>query len=369
MAMNGCIHQSGALGRSRMRRREALRYLSALAASTACLPSLHAAPPQKKCGMGLVVYVCRFHAKWLRSQAANRDLNQPIEFLQHCHQLGAGGGQIALYGLSDDQRKQLRTLTADLNLFVEGIVAPPSDRRDVDRFSRQVKSSAEAGADVLRTVVMPGRRYERFTTLEEFKEYEARARRMLELAAPVMEKERVHLAVENHKDQRSDERVALFEHIESEYVGACLDTGNSFALLEDPLTTVAMLGPWTKTVHLKDQGLQPSPDGFLLGDIPLGQGAFDLPAIVTAVRKHKPDVRFCLELITRDPLQVNCLKDQYWSTMPTVPGSELARTLRTVRQHEAKLARVSDLSLEQQVEVEDGNVRESIEYARDVLKI
>ena len=130
-----------------------------------------------------------------------------------------------------------------------------------------------------------------------------------------------------------------------------------------------MLGPWTKTVHLKDQGLQPSPDGFLLGDIPLGQGAFDLPAIVTAVRKHKPDVRFCLELITRDPLQVNCLKDQYWSTMPTVPGSELARTLRTVRQHEAKLARVSDLSLEQQVEVEDGNVRESIEYARDVLKI
>lgn len=351
-----------------MGRRKALRHLSALAASAVCLPSLQAAPP-KKCGMGLVVYVCRFRAKCLRSQAGERDLNQPIEFLRHCHELGAGGAQIALYGLSDDERKQLRTFTTDQNLFVEGIISPPTDQRDVKRFRRQVKSSAEAGAKVLLTVVMPGRRYERFKTLEEFKEYEARARRMLELAAPVMEKERVQLAVENHKDQRSDERVALFEHIGSEYVGACLDTGNSFALLEDPLETVKMLAPWTKTVHLKDQGLQSSPNGFLLGDIPLGQGAFDLPSLVNAVREQKPDVRFCLELITRDPLQVNCLNDQYWSTMPSVPGSELARTLRTVRQHEARLARVNDLTLEQQVEVEDANVRESIEYARDVLKI
>ncbi len=61
---------------------------------------------------------------------------------------------------------------------------------------------------------------------------------MLEQAAPLAEKHRIPLAVENHKDHRDAQRIALFEHISSEFVGACVDTGNSFALLEDPLETV-----------------------------------------------------------------------------------------------------------------------------------
>jgi hypothetical protein len=36
------------------------------------------------------------------------------------------------------------------------------------------------------------------------------------------------------------------------------------------------LAPFAFSVHLKDQALQSYEDGFLLGDIPLGQGSFDL---------------------------------------------------------------------------------------------
>ena len=85
---------------------------------------------------------------------------------------------------------------------------------------------------------------ETFESLAEFRRFEERGRRALERAAPIAEKHRVAIAVENHKDHRNDERVALFEHISSEFVGACVDTGNSVALLEDPVDTVTALAPW-----------------------------------------------------------------------------------------------------------------------------
>ena len=126
---------------------------------------------------------------------------------------------------------------------------------------------------------------------------------MLERAAPIVERYRVPLAVENHKDQRIDERVALYEHVDSEFVGACVDTGNSFALLDGAYESIEALAPFAFTVHLKDQALREYENGFLLGDIPLGQGSFDLKRMVASIRKAQPKVRFALELITRDPLK------------------------------------------------------------------
>jgi len=159
----------------------------------------------------------------------------------------------------------------------------------------------------------------------------ATGRRMLELAAPVVTKHRVRLAVENHKGQRIEERIALFKHLDCEFIGACLDTGNSFALLDGAYEPIEALAPYAFTVHLKDQALREYKDGFLLGDIPLGQGAFDLKQMVEVIRKAKPRIRFALELITRDALKVPCLTEKFWATMPAVPGSEQHRACRRDR--------------------------------------
>jgi sugar phosphate isomerase/epimerase len=253
-------------------------------------------------------------------------------------------------------------------MFIDAVVAPPADKSDVGRFEAEIRTAAAVGVQAARTVVMPGRRYERFSSLAEFREFEQRGQRMLELAAPIVERHRVPLAVENHKDQRNDERVALFKHIDSEFVGACVDTGNSFGLLEDPIETVEALAPWAKTVHLKDQAVQEYKDGFLLGDIPLGQGCFDLRRMIQILRTAQPKIRFALELITRDALKVPCLTDVYWATMPTVPGSDLARTMRIVRQRSAKsLQQVSALEIKEQVSLEDANVAASLTFARENL--
>jgi len=318
--------------------------------------------------MGLVTYCCRLRRDKLRRDDPKFDLYEPAAFLEHCRTLGAGGMQIDLGVRDAKYTTALREAAEKHALYIEGIVSLPRDKQDVGRFDAELATAKAAGARAARTVIMSGRRYEEFDSLEAFRQADARGRRMLELAAPMAEKHKLPLAVENHKDHRNRQRVALLEHIASEYVGACVDTGNSLALLEDPIGTVEALAPWAHSVHLKDQAVRETTDGFLLGDIPLGQGILDLKRIVEILRTKKPGIRFSLELITRDPLKVPCLTDRYWATFPDVPASELARMMRAVRAGASdKLQQVNTLSPDEQVALEDANVRASLDYARRAL--
>lgn len=350
-------------------RRTALRYLGGLAAVAATgWPAAIAADERRSTGLGLVAYDCAFRRQWLRRQNPQFDLFEPLTFLKHCQQLGAGGMQISLGMLGDERVRELRDFADQHELYIDAIVAPPKDEGDLARFEAEIRTAAEVGVQAARTVIMHGRRYEQFKSLAEFRESEARGKQMLELAAPVVEKHRVRLAVENHKDQRIDERVALYKELASEFIGACVDTGNSFALLDDPIETIEALAPFAFAVHLKDQAVREYDDGFLLGDIALGAGSFDLQQMVEILQAAKPQIRFSLELITRDPLKIPCLSEQYFKTLPDVPGSDLARTMRFVRAHRAEnLQHVSSLPLEKQVELEDANIAASLAYARTKL--
>jgi len=306
----------------------------------------------------------------MKQHQADIDLFEPLTFLQHCHELGAGGMQANLGVMSPREIEALRGFAQQHELFIDGIVRPPKDRNDLGRFEAEITTARDVGVQAVRTTIIPGRRYERFKSLQEFRVFEQRGRTMLELAAPVVEKHRVPFAVENHKDQRLDERIALLKHLDSEFIGACIDTGNSFALLDGAYEPVEALAPYAFSVHLKDQALSPYDEGFLLGDIPLGQGSFDLKRMVASIRAAKPDVRFSLELITRDALKVPCLTEAFYATMPSLPATALARTLSFVNRHSVTdMQEVSGLTLGEQVRLEDANVAESIRYAGEELQL
>jgi sugar phosphate isomerase/epimerase len=301
---------------------------------------------------------------------ASTDLSQPESFLAHAHALQCGGIQVGLGIMDGTRASAIREEASKLGMFIEAIVKLPSDKFDRERFEGEVKSAVAAGALAARTTMLPGRRYEFFESMEHYRQFDQKGRQSVELAAPIVEKHRLPLAIENHKDHRATERVALFTAISSEYVGACVDTGNSFALLEDPDQTVEALAPWAMSVHLKDQAIAPHEQGFLLGDIPLGKGFLDLPRMVKTLREAKPKIRFCLELITRDPLIVPVLESKYWRTFPDLPASDLARTMRNVREHGREtLPQVTGLTPQQGVELEDRNIRESLDYSRTVLQL
>jgi hypothetical protein len=91
--------------------------------------------------------------------------------------------------------------------------------------------------------------------------------------------------------------------------------------------------------------------------------------MVRVLREARPEVRFNLEVIARNPLRVPVLTPRYWATMSGVPATDLARTLRTVRAKAPRgpLPMVSSLPLEQQVECEQRIVADSLTYAREHL--
>ena len=341
--------------------------VGASATATFCSGRLFAAAARQK--LGLVIYCCSRRRRWLQKEDKAQNLFAPLSFLQHCRSLGAGGCQINLGVVTQAESKDIRDYAETHNLFIEAIIRAPKSTSDTERFEAEVRSAVHCGATVARTTIIPGRRYEQFRRLEDFQRAAVNGEQMLQRAAPIVEKHRLALAVENHKDQRLAERVALFRRIGSEYVGACLDTGNSIALLDDPYDTVDALAPFAHSVHLKDQALAPYGDGFLLADVPLGQGSLDLPKIVKRIRAHKPQIRFSLELITRDPLKVPCLTDRYYATMPEIPASALSRTLQLVRNNTKPGQVVDALPLEKQVKLEDGNVTQSLDYATRELQL
>jgi hypothetical protein len=150
----------------------------------------------------------------------------------------------------------------------------------------------------------------------------------------------------------------------SEYLGVCIDTGNSLALLEDPYLVVERLAPWAITTHLKDMAVAEYEEGFRLAEVPLGQGMLDIQRMVTTLRKAKPSIRLNLEMITRDPLKVPCLSDGYWSAMQSVPGSELAKMMTLVRtkQQANRMPSISKLDHAQQLRAEHEHILQSMNY-------
>jgi len=159
------------------------------------------------------------------------------------------------------------------------------------------------------------------------------------------------------------------ERISSESVGICADTGNNIALLEDPLELAGAFAPYVFSVQLRDMAVQETPDGFLLADKPLGEGYLDLPRIVKTLRQANQNLHFNIETITRDPLHVPCLTENYWATLKEAPGRDLAMTLAAVRRHEPQtpLSRVSHLPVPERLSLEAENVRRSLDYARQLL--
>jgi hypothetical protein len=106
--------------------------------------------------------------------------------------------------------------------------------------------------------------------------------------------------------------------------------------------------------------------------VPLGEGILDLRKIVDGIRKANPNVRFSLEMITRDPLRVPCLTDKYWITFPERNGLFLARTLRMVNDQSERLQPLpvyDNLPPQAQIRMEDENVKQCLFYARHKLDL
>ncbi len=355
-----------------MNRRDLLRSIAGglMATTIGDLTRVYGAGRVRGSRLGIAQFSYSARLRADRSAQVKDRLADPLNFIDHCHKVGAGGIQMNIGVRDRDYATKLRRKADAYGMFVEGSVSLPKQQSDVERFESALRTAKQAGATVIRTA-MGGRRYEQFDNAGQFEAFAARSLKSLQLAGPLAARQRMRLAIENHKDWRIDQMLDRLKRLGSEYVGVCIDTNNSFSLLEDPMAVVEAYAPVGFSAHLKDMAVGEYEEGFLLADVPLGRGALDLSKMVEILRKANPEIKFSLEMATRDALKVPCLTDKYWATFADVPGSDLAHALRYVRANASteSLPKVNHLPLDELVRLEEDNIKQSLAFAKEHLNL
>ena len=345
-------------------RRQALA-LAAAAPAALAIP----APAKTQCGVGSASYFVRSGHE--RSQNKT-PITETLTFLDYCHELGAGGIQASLSETTPGYAKKVRAKAEEYGMYFEASGRLPRSESDIDEFRDFVKVARDAGASVIRTVLFSGRRYETNYTYESFRQAKRQAFEMVARAEPTLRKLRMKVAIENHKNLRIPDMLDIMKRIQSEYVGVTVDFGNNYVLMEDPVEIAEAFAPYALSSHIKDHLLEEYEDGFRLFDARLGTGIIDLPQVINTLRNRQPNVRFILETMTRDALDVPCFTEKYWATYgkdEVMPAKDLAMTIATVRRTQSKdpFPKISAMSIDAQIALEDENNRNGLAYARETL--
>jgi sugar phosphate isomerase/epimerase len=299
-----------------------------------------------------------------------------FDFLEYCHSLGFGVAEATPRPLPGDADaiRAFRTRVEQFNMRVIWDVGFPRNEAGLAAFESGVKTAKEAGAISLHAA-MTARRYEEFNGFPTFKASFENNRKSIAMAEPILRKYRMRLGIENHKGWRSAEQAAWLKQVGSEWVGVHFDFGNNISLCEDPGETLRNLLPYTFACHIKDMAVQPYEDGFLLSEVPLGEGFLDIQGMVAALQKKDPNMAFDLEMITREPLKIPVFTDKYWVTFDDsyspLPARDLAHILGVVRKNPPKVPppHTAGLSPEEFLKLEDQCVSRSIEWARKNLNL
>ncbi|HYZ83692.1 MAG TPA: sugar phosphate isomerase/epimerase [Bryobacteraceae bacterium] len=130
----------------------------------------------------------------------------------------------------------------------------------------------------------------------------AQATRWIAEALPQYEAAGVCLALENYEQYTARELGDLIRGIGSPALGVCLDTVNSLGALETPDMLIAELGPWVRSLHVKDFAIERAPSrmGFQVVGRPAGQGMLNVPRLVSQLQAANVAPNLILELWTPD---------------------------------------------------------------------
>ncbi len=348
-------------------RRDVMMGAAALAAASAVPAfSATAAKAGQKSELGTSKTALGHYLRDLQAKGGGKI--DPIQVVDYVHGLGGGGVQFTVP--LDADLKKLRARLEKNNMFLQGdLDLLTRHMNDLPAFEQALKNYKALGADCVRVVCFVGRRYETFSSLQQYKDWHTSAIASLDACLPIAERVGISLAMENHKDRVVDEEVEVLKKYSSANFGALVDFGNNIAMCDDPMDVVTKLAPYAKATHMKNMAVQNYADGFLLSEVVFEDGFMDIPAMWAVLKKANPAILPVHEMITRDPLKVPVLTDKYWATWPERSGKFLAETIRLVNANQSKkpLPILSTLPAEAQLKAEEDNNRRCFAWAKSAL--
>lgn len=112
---------------------------------------------------------------------------------------------------------------------------------------------------------------------------------------PLIEELGLQIAIENHTDTYADEVLWLIKQLDHPQIGACIDTINSYIVMEGPEAAVEKMLPYSVCCHFCDDLIVVDPMGVHDVGVASGQGSLDMPKILKRIKEASPMDRIIFE--------------------------------------------------------------------------
>ena len=137
------------------------------------------------------------------------------------------------------------------------------------------------------------------------------------------------LAVENHQDMGSEDLIELTERLGA-HAGICFDTGNAFAVGEDPVAFARRAAHRIRHVHLKDYVAEFTGEGFRLIRCAIGDGAVPF-AEIAAVLTGGDELAASIEPGALEARHIRLFTADWWTGYRSREARELGVMLGRLR--------------------------------------
>lgn len=199
------------------------------------------------------------------------------------------------------------------------------------------------------------------------------ARNVLVQEAEAAREEGLQIGIENHQDLGSEELLALADEA-GDNVGIVFDTGNAFALGEDPVAFARRVAHRLTHLHLKDYRAQMTSEGFRLIRCAVGDGCVPFDEIMSVLGGTPPErpLTASLEIAALEARHIRLFTAGWWQRYPPRDARELGVALgrlraRRLREDEdVRTPWERDAEPAAIVAYEEGQLERSVAFAREM---
>jgi 3-oxoisoapionate decarboxylase len=195
-----------------------------------------------------------------------------------------------------------------------------------------VRCSTAIGARLLRMHLTPVLEGARAAHGARWNEMLAHARATLGRESPRLVDAGLPIAIENHQDLGSEDLLAIVEEL-GDHAGIVLDTGNPYAVGEDPIAFTKRAAHRIRHLHLKDYVSQFTTEGYRLVRCAIGDGAVPFAGIGAVLEPYWGSLTASLEPAALEARHIRLFTPDWWRGYPPREASELGIMLGRLRRH------------------------------------
>lgn len=252
-------------------------------------------------------------------------------FLATARRIGARCAELDwrwLTGMDDDALRRVGDTCRADGMAV--IVSAWLMQRPGETLDTPIRLASALGATLLRlhlTPVLEGARARAGSAWAAMAEH---ARRTVVAESAKARHAGLALGLENHQDFGSEELLAIAEAA-GDHVGLVLDTGNPFAVGEDPVAYAVRAAGRVRHLHLKDYRAQFTHEGVRLVRCPIGDGCVPLTAILSVLNTHGVSPTASLEPAALEARHVRFFAGDWWNGYARRDAREFGQAIARLR--------------------------------------